>query len=105
MKLRVKLGSTDTKEVSWFKNLEDFPKLIKYLGRNYEWVFYDIDPTGKVDQVLTFSMLMTYNPNYGVTCDSWTDLFGVDLNVCECGAAFSSFSWDHLRYCKKWSPW
>jgi len=105
MRLRVKLGSTDIKEVSWYRALEDFPKIIKYLGRNYEWVFYDIDPTGKVDHVLTFGILMPYDPRYGVACESWSDLFGSDFNTCDCGAAYTSFSWDHMRMCRKWSPW
>jgi len=105
MRIRVLFGLTDNKEMSWFRPLEDFPKLIKYLGKNYEWLLYEEDPTGQVDQILTFSQLPGYDPNYGVWCPNWTDMTGWDPDKCECGAKYGSFDWDHFRYCKKWSPW
>jgi hypothetical protein len=105
MRLKVIFGFINSKEVSWFQSLHNFPNIIKYLGVNYEWLTYDDDPTGKVDQVLTFSPLMSYDPNYDVACPLWSDLFPEGVDSCECGAGWSSFSWDHMRMCKKWSPW
>lgn len=105
MKLGVTFGTTDTKEVFWYRTLDDFPKLINFLGRNWEWVFYDSDPTGKLDSILVFAELPTYDPNFDVVCFSWTHLFGNDKIDCECGSRYGSFSWDHMRFCNKWRPW
>ena len=105
MRLRVEFGSLDVKEVTWTKSLNDFPNIIKFLGRNYEWVTYDSDPTGKVDMILQFSELPTYDPNFGVYCPIWTDMFKENDSTCDCGARFSSFPWDHMRFCPKWTPW
>jgi hypothetical protein len=106
MKIKVLFGLVDSKEVFWYKDIDDFPKLIKFLGRNYEWVFYGQDPTGQVDMVFTFVELPSYDPNYGIDCRSWSELFGEEgNNGCECGAKFTSFSWDHMRMCRKWGKW
>jgi hypothetical protein len=105
MRLRIQFGSVNTKEVNWYDNVNHFPTIVKFLGRNYEWVFYDKDLTGKVDMVLIFSELQTYDPNYYVTAPLWTDLFPEKIGACECGAAYSSFGFDHMRYCRFWKPW
>ena len=105
MRLRVHFGQLDTKEVTWDKSINDFPHIIKFLGRNYEWVTYDADNTGKVDMVLHFSELPTYDPNFNVYCPSWNDLFKDDWGVCDCGAKYSSFPWDHMRFCSRHKPW
>lgn len=105
MRLKVKFGFIDTKEVSWYRPLEDFPHLIKFLNRNYEWILYDKDLTGKVDMILVYSELPTYDPNYNVSAPLWSDMFRDTYNACECGADFTSFPWDHMKYCRKWSKW
>ena len=106
MKLKVKFGLIDTKEVFWYKPLEDFPKLVEYLGYNYEWLLYDKDLTGQSDMILIFTELSTYDLNYNTDCPLWVDLFGNERNDCECGAKYSrSFSFDHMRYCRKWTKW
>jgi hypothetical protein len=105
MRLRVIFGFIATKEVVWWLELDQFPNLIKYLGKNYECVTHDSDLAGKVDYVLTFSPLMSYDPNYDVFCPVWGEMFPPDTGGCECGAAFTSFPWDHLRMCRLWKPW
>jgi len=105
MRLKVQFGFIDAKEVSWYDHIDNFPRIIKFLGRNYEWFMYDKDPSGKVDMILTFSEIPNYDPNYDVFCPEWNDLFGNKRLDCECGASYSSFPWDHLRYCPLWSPW
>lgn len=105
MRLRVDFGSAHSKEVEWDKKLEDFPKLISFLGKNYEWVIYGVDPSGKVDMILTFSKLGSHDPTYFAYAPAWDDLFPEPEVKCECGAAHSSFSWDHMRMCPLWRPW
>ena len=107
MRLKVQFGLIDSREVEWWQPIEDFPTIIKFLGKNYEWVVYSKDLTGKVDIVMTFSELPSYDLNYGVLCPVWEDMFGTNRTKkeCECGAAFGSFSWDHMRMCKLWKPW
>ncbi len=105
MRLRVVFGFVGTHDVVWWKPLPDFPNIIKYLGKNYEWVTYD-DTTKDVDYVLTFSALSSYDLNYDVQCPDWKDLFKEDTGGCDCGAKHSkSFPWDHMRMCKLWKPW
>ncbi len=104
MKIRVQFGLVDTKEVVWWRELDNFPKLIKFSGKNFEWVFYDKDPAGKVDHVLTFAELSSYDPNYLTFCYTWAELFGEKSNGCECGSKYDKNSPDgHFFYCKMWS--
>lgn len=106
MRLRVKFGFIDNKDISWYRPLDDFPKIIKFLGRNYEWIMYDKDLTGKVDMILMFSEIPSYDLNFNVFCPLWTDMFGPDMHHgCECGANKTSFPWDHMRFCSKWTKW
>ena len=105
MRLRVVFGFVATHEVVWWKPITDFPNVIKYLGKNYEWVTYDDDPKKNVDYILTFSPLSSYDPNYSVECLDWKDVFKEDTG-CDCGAKHSrSFPWDHMKMCRLWKPW
>ena len=104
MKIRVKFTSFEVKDVSWWRDIESFPPLINFKGKNYEWAMYDKDLTGTVDWVLIFSELPSYDKNYKADCPVWEHMFD-SKNDCECGAAMTSFSWDHMRYCKKWEKW
>ena len=105
MRLRIHFGQHTTKEVTWNKSFNDFPNIINYLGRNYEWVTYDQDPNGNMDFIFHFSELPPYDPNYNVYCPYWDTLFPIGEDTCECGAKFSSFEWDHMKFCRKWTPW
>jgi hypothetical protein len=105
MKLRIKFGLIDSREVSWWKTLHEFPNIIKFLGRNYEWIVYEEDPIKRVDYILTYSELPTYDPNYNVECSTWNELFGDTWNACECGAKFTTFPEAHMFYCRRWTKW
>lgn len=91
------------KEVNWYRDLMDFPKLLKFQGLPWEWaMYYEV---GK-DYELTFSKIPTYDPNFYVEMESFEEKFEWhNSDRCTCGAAWSSFSWDHLRYCGKHKPW
>lgn len=105
MRLRVIFGFAATKEVNWWQPLHNFPNIIQFNGRNYEWVTYDDDPSKQVDQVLQFSPLMSYDPNFNVACPIWEDLFPEGDDRCQCGAKYGLVDWDHMRFCPKWKPW
>jgi hypothetical protein len=104
MKLTINFGHNGTKkEVNWYRDLMDFPKLMRFQSAKWEWAMYH--NTGP-DYELTFSQIATYDPNYYVDMPSFEDMFEWGVNdKCECGAIYTSFAWDHLRYCKKYKPW
>ncbi len=105
MKLRVEFGQADYKEVTWSGKLLDFPRLIKFHSWNYEWVVYDEDKTKKYDYILVFSKLNPHDTDYDTPVHTWDHLFGNGMEVCECGARFTSFPQVHMRMCKLWRPW
>ena len=90
--------------VNWWKELEDFPKLLNFNGSKWEWVLYEVDNTRYTDYTLTFGQLATYDPNFYATMPSYEELFGGDL-TCDCGARFTTFPFDHMFFCKLWKPW
>lgn len=103
MRLKFNFGHIESKEVHWWKPLDDIPKIIKFLGRNYEWVLYDKDITGAVDTILTYAELPIYDPNFGVDCTTWQEMFGEDTGGCQCGAAYTSFPGGHMFFCRRWT--
>ena len=103
MRLRIQFGLIDTKEVFWWQEVLDFPKLIKFCGRNFEWVFYGTDDTNAVDYVLTFSDLPSYHSEYHTDCVRWTDLFPEHVGGCECGSKYDRNGPTHMFYCLMWS--
>lgn len=103
MRLKVNFGLIEARQIEWWQPLSNFPTIVKFLNRNYEWVTWDSDLTGKVDYILTFSELQTYDPNYGVVCQVWSDLFKDEVNGCECGA--KSPQDGHMFFCKLWRKW
>jgi len=103
MKLVINFGLNIKKEVYWYKDVMDFPKLIRFNGNKWEWSMYQSSGNG---YDLIFSQVATYDPNYYVDMPSFEEMFEWDsTNKCECGAIYSSFNWDHLRYCSRWKPW
>lgn len=91
------------KEVAWYRELMDFPKLLKFRGIPWEWAMYH--NVGK-DYELTFAKIPTYDPNFYVEMESFEAMFEwTGADKCECGSIYTSFSWDHMRYCKKWTKW
>jgi hypothetical protein len=105
MKLGIVFGlDTNVKYIDWPKSLHDFPKLLLYSGRKWEWFMYKDGPNGIVE--LNFTEIPKYDPNYYVDdIECFEDMFGFSKSTCECGAIWSSFSWDHMRFCKLWKPW
>jgi len=107
MRITVTFGfEGPTRAVDWFQPIDQFPKHFRYESKKWEWIAYDKDPTGKSDYALLYGELATYDPNFYMDMEDFeTKFFGGYGEGCTCGAAYSSFNWDHLRYCKLWKPW
>ena len=92
------------KQVTWHKPLMDFPKLLRFQGKCWEWAIYNSIGS---DYELIFSQIPTYDPNYYAEMSSYEELFEWSNKSydCCCGAAWTSFEWDHLRFCPKHKPW
>jgi hypothetical protein len=103
MRLRVDFGQIARKEVNWYSPLDDFPRLLSYNGKRYEWFMYDKDKSGQLDYILTFAELPTYDPNYYAEMEDFETMFGGAMGIqCECGAIYTGFPQAHMFYCKKW---
>lgn len=108
MKLRVELGySGYKKEFNWWKPLDDFPHVVSHNGVKWEWAVYDTDKTKVVDYVLIFTDIPTNKPSYSSIVAEDLNMLTRDTsgNNCECGAIYSDFKWDHMRFCPKWTKW
>lgn len=96
--------------VEWDKDLHDFPKVVQYDKKYWEWICWDKDPKGLVDQVLTFGTTREESlpvNMFGVLfpVPNIEEMFQLNTNpnaVCECGAKFSSFPDHHMLKCPKW---
>lgn len=105
MKLNIKFGLLGDKEVDWWKSIDNFPKTIRYLNVVYEWVFYDDDDSHKYDKILWFSEMKKYDLRYNDEHEDWNHIFENHKLSCSCGARYSSFPWDHMRFCSEWKKW
>lgn len=92
----------EKRQVSWWKPLEDFPKLIKFNGKCWEWLMYDKNPDQSHDYKLVFSEISPLNPAYHQKMVSYEDLFDFGVK-CQCGAAFTSFPSVHMFYCPSYT--
>jgi len=113
-RLRLQIGEFHESKgilATWDRAVHDFPKAFRYKGSPWEWDAYDQDETGKADIVLYFSPVPHYQ--MGVYAGSLPDLerlpgltlFGGSVRgECQCGAAFSPFGFDHMRFCPMHDP-
>ena len=105
MRLRVRLGLNITKEVNWWNTIENFPHLISFKAVNFEWFMYEADPAKMVDFILTFAEVPMYSSKYKHECPSWELMFSPSGADCQCGAMYTCFPFDHMRFCPKWEKW
>ena len=94
-------------DVNWWNEVTEFHQLVIHNNSKWEFVAYQPDPSKQVDWILIFTPVPSYDPNYQATTYVDVDkiLHNLGGNGCECGASFSSFGWDHMRFCKLWKPW
>lgn len=102
MKLRVDFGiNGPRREVNWYQDIKQFPHLLKYESKNWEFVMYDRDPTAMFDYILMFSAIPSYHPNAYATAEDFELKFG-GRNGCECGSIYSSAPQFHMFFCPMW---
>lgn len=92
-------------EITWNRSIDDFPHIIRFLGYNYEWIMYDGDPSRKVDMILIYAEIPSYNPDYYANCPLWHEVNKDEFEKCECGAGHTNFPTCHMFYCPRWRPW
>lgn len=102
MKLRLQFDGK-IKEVDWWKDLMDFPRVVELDGNKWEWIMFDADADKHVEYNLMFGKVMNYNRESDLPIPSIDLMFGgYRQNICECGAAYDqSFPNVHLSYCPK----
>lgn len=106
MKIKIHFGLMVTQETTWYDSIDNFPPLLTHKGIKYELLFSNKQHTKPYDYILTFVELQEHDMNYHVNCFSWEGRFASTMpGDCQCGAAFTSFTWDHMRFCAKWVPW
>lgn len=103
MKVQVIFGLTGGKhEVNWWKGLHDFPKLISYKGKNWEWLMYDEDKSKRFDYFLTYTEIPSYDPNFKAEVPKFEIMFTIMNSRCECGSSFTDFQNIHMFFCPMW---
>jgi hypothetical protein len=104
MKLKIHLGQGKIATVSWYKSILEFPKIVSYNNKIWEWVFYDVDKSKSFDYILQYSEKTNYNPaNYEeepVSLETFFPLWASE--TCECGAIYDRHFPDiHSPWCPK----
>jgi hypothetical protein len=108
MILKIIFGEHIKKEVGWNKDLNHFPHVILYEYKKWEWVMYTGGSDPDVSYDLTFIEIPSYTKGYYTAeAVNFEDILrGNTLSdECQCGAKYTGFSWDHMRFCNKWKPW
>ena len=107
MRLELQFGLNEPKrQMSWWGGIKNFPPLVTYKGKKWEFVIYQDDPTGAVDYICTFGEVPVWDPAFEST--GYIDMASFledGWGKCECGAIYTSFKDLHMRYCPKYIPW
>jgi hypothetical protein len=106
MKLSLKFGQNEPlRQVLWWNTVDKFFPLVKFKDRKWEFVMWDVDRSGDTDYELFFREVSQHD-------SMWQRLDYQDIGYligpesdskCTCGAIYSSFPWDHMRFCNKWT--
>jgi len=107
MKLKLEFGLGDgTEYISWYKEVLDFYKLIRYKGSAWEFTMYNKETNWHYDYTLIFTKTSNYTGSF-YSIPTFEELFGVTSGPpkCECGAKFDRHAPNnHMFYCKLWKP-
>lgn len=87
--------------------MADFPTLVMYKGKKWEFEMYAPDKTNQVEHICYFSEVASYNPNW--YANTYVDISNLLSNGssagCECGAIYTSFPNAHMFFCPRWTKW
>lgn len=103
MRIALRFGNTDPiRYMGWWNPISQFPKLVKYKGKKWEFVMYDEDHTGNADKIFHFGELHSYDPNWDAT--TYQDIENLLDKIygpqCECGKDMHKFT-SHSDWCPK----
>jgi hypothetical protein len=106
MRVSLYFGLSDTPiKFDWNKKIEDFPKVVNYSYRNWEFNMYKergLKPYHEYD--LYFGELKTYDPRALKVHPTLIEIMGnSDKSVCDCGGLNNPGSGGHWNFCKIWS--
>ena len=63
MKLKLQFGLAEpARLVNWWQTITDFPTLVLYKNKKWEFVMYGPDQTRQVEHICYFSEIATTNP-------------------------------------------
>lgn len=108
MKIRLQFGLIEPhRDIDWWQKVTDFPHFVLYKGDKWQFEMYGTDPFQNIDYVCYFSPVRKDDPLYtSQNYESLESLLNPGYgNKCECGARYSSFEWDHMRFCPLWKKW
>lgn len=107
MKIKIEFGLSDGVEiVNWYRDIVDFPKLLRYQGSVYEFAMYRADPTLQTDYIFNFSQTNRYLTRWE-DIPVFRDMFSFpawDAN-CQCGSKHDKGNpKHHYEFCPKYKP-
>lgn len=105
MRVKIQFGEeTNTADITWDKEVKDFPRLVKYNGEKYSFAMYETDPMFTYDYFFYFSAVTYNHPQYWHFTQDLYDFARAwgDKN-CQCGAKYNK-GWEqfHMHYCPLW---
>ena len=89
-------------KIDWPKDVLDFPKVVNYNYRNWEWSMYQPVSYGLTTEYdLIFGELKIYDPRALEAHPTLIDILGkIDSKACDCGADKNPSSGGHWNFCK-----
>lgn len=107
MKIKVEFGMYDGSEIiNWYRDISDFPKLLRYQGSVYEFAMYTPDTTLQNDYIFTFSQTSRYRARWE-DIPVFKDMFGPPAwnSTCQCGSKYDKGNpKHHYEFCPKYKP-
>lgn len=95
----------DLQYISWDKDLNDFPKVLNFDDKNWEWVMYELGPQPAYDYTVRFVPISESDYRHSSWAPKFVDLKwgdGPQKDPCECGAKHTSFKNHHMFYCPEY---
>src|ERR1700686_5166573 len=102
MRLLIIFGSGDSQEIDWDKTIKDFPTMLDYVGRKWQFVMYQDGHNSKTDLECFFSEIQPDHRDYGRPSSSFYELTNQKIGECECGAkklGYADYSLHHSLWC------
>lgn len=100
MKLKLLFG-TDELSYAWFQQISDFPYLVLFKGKKWEFIFHNEDDQNQFDRIFYFAQVKSYDPNWYATVYHDLDKEIYSRLTCECGSDKHGFA-GHAQWCPKW---